>query len=99
MKVLVFAVTIVVFAVVIPLTILSPRHADEAQSSAPPAAPVAAPAEPAEDFLSAAELMRHARPEGFPCAPASPWFWTNGKASSSTSATQTSSARSLPSPS
>jgi D-alanyl-D-alanine endopeptidase (penicillin-binding protein 7) len=63
MKVLVCAVTIVVFAVVIPLAILSPRHADEAMSSAPPAAPVAPPAEPEKDFLSAAELLRHARPE------------------------------------
>jgi D-alanyl-D-alanine endopeptidase (penicillin-binding protein 7) len=63
MKVLVCAVTIVVFAVVIPFAILSPRHAEEALSSAPPAAPVALPAEPEEDFLSAAQLLRHARPE------------------------------------
>ena len=53
MKVLVCAVTIVVFAVVIPIAILSPRHAEEALSSAPPAAPVALPAEAEEDFLSA----------------------------------------------
>jgi D-alanyl-D-alanine endopeptidase (penicillin-binding protein 7) len=63
MKVLVCAVTIVVFAVIIPVTILSPRHAEDALSSAQPAATVVPPSEPEEDFLSAAQLLRHIRPE------------------------------------